>query len=311
MKRLLILVCGVLVALPALFVTGCDDSSNGMIVNQAIAFMAAPPGEDCQVWVMGADGSGKTMIASLDAGGAIQGVLSPDGLKVLYVEQDDVTASIVEKILSTGVKTVLITDPDSSDNDFAPSYSPDGTRIAYHDDRDGIHVMDVDGSNDELIPADATYGDHVPSWNSTSTKIVFYRGGSIYTMNPDGSDLTLIKEETQIYVYGLPQFLPDGRIVCMRTDEIIGYKDVVLLSADGSEETNLTPDTDNSDEFAPSVDNTGTRIAFATSRNDVYDVYVGTLTGSTLINLVNLTADTDFDCWRPRFGNLTVTQLID
>jgi Tol biopolymer transport system component len=118
-------------------------------------------------------------------------------------------------------------------------------------------------------------------------------------MNPDGSGQTLILELSENATYGQPQFLPDGRIICMRNGD---SQDIVLVNADGSGLVNLTPDTDDSDEFFPSVNSDGTKIAFATNRNSQRDIYIGTLSGTTLSNLVNITADTDTDCWRPLFG---------
>ena len=83
-------------------------------------------------------------------------------------------------------------------------------------------------------------------------------------------------------------------------------KDIVIMNADGSNEINLTPDTDASDEFAPTVNNAGNKIAFATDRNDADDIYVGTLTGDSLTDLKNLTEDVDYDCWRPRFSAIPI-----
>jgi len=76
------------------------------------------------------------------------------------------------------------------------------------------------------------------------------------------------------------------------------------MNADGSGLVNLTPGTDTSDEFFPSVNSDGTRIAFSTTRNTERDVYVGTLSGTTLTNLVNITATRSIDCWRPSFGTV-------
>ena len=81
-------------------------------------------------------------------------------------------------------------------------------------------------------------------------------------------------------------------------------KDIVIMNADGSGVVNLTPDTDDTDEFAPTVNEDGTKIAFATSRNGERDVYLGDFANNTISNLVNLTEDVDYDCWRPRFGPL-------
>jgi Tol biopolymer transport system component len=75
------------------------------------------------------------------------------------------------------------------------------------------------------------------------------------------------------------------------------------MDADGDNEINLTPNTDDSDEFAPTVNKAGDRIAFSIEDSSGnYDIYVGTFTGTALNDLKNLTADVDNECWRPRYA---------
>ncbi|MRS01659.1 hypothetical protein EG832_00275 [bacterium] len=273
-------------------------------ITEAIAFMAYP-NDSFEIWGMKADGSKKTPLAYIVNGGAIQGVFSPDGHKLLFVKQDATGSKLIEKNLQSGALKELVTD--SSNNPFTPSYSPDGTKIAYHDERDGIHVMNSGGPPGLPLP-NTTSADTTPSWNSSGTKIVFVRGwpsnGRIWVMDPDGSDpIEIQADATELgFTYWQPRYLPDGRIVCMRQSTSLSL-DIVILNANGSEPVNLTPGTDDSNEFYPSVNLAGNKIAFATDRLGHQDVYVGTLTGTTLTNLVNLTGDIDFDCWRPSFGN--------
>ena len=60
-------------------------------------------------------------------------------------------------------------------NDYFPSWSPDGTKIAFGTDRDGnyeIYVMNVDGSNLINLTNNAAT-DYYPSWSPEGTKIAF------------------------------------------------------------------------------------------------------------------------------------------
>lgn len=310
--RLKSLLAGLVIAATLMF-SGCggDDSYYYYVppppppgpITEAIAFMAYPD-NSFEVWGMKADGSNKTWLAFIAGGRAIQGVFSPDGRKLLFVKQDAISSQIIEKDLLSGALTVLVSDPTSSNNAFAPFYSPDGTKIAYHDDRNGIHVMNSDGTID-LPLSNTTSADTTPSWNSSGTKIVFVRGwpanGSIWVMNPDGSGQIEVQasDTGNGITFWQPKFLPDGRIVCMQQSTSL---DIVIMNADGSGLVNLTPDTGTTDEFYPSVNSDGNKIAFATDRHGHQDVYVGTLAGTTLTNLVNLTGDVGFDCWRPSFG---------
>jgi len=283
--------------------------------SEALTFLADPTGtgDNDEVWIMGTDGSNKVMLISNPDGEAVQQTMSPDGRTLVYVLQGP-GGQMVSKDLN-GVVTVLVDGGDTS-FDPTPSYSYDGTKIAYSMNHSasehGIRVMNADGTNIQVLTT--TNNDVTPAFNRGGDRIVFDRGrnGDICVMNADGSGLTVVKASSDNVKYGHPQFLPDGRIVCMRvTSGETGSKDIVIMDADGSNEINLTPDTDATDEWSPTVNQAGDKIAFSTYRNGASDVYVGTLSGDALTDLQNLTADVDYDCWRPRFGPVPSINVPD
>ncbi|MHB0875015.1 MAG: protein kinase domain-containing protein, partial [Anaerolineae bacterium] len=99
-----------------------------------------PPG--IAVYVMNADGSGLTLVAT-----GTEPAWSPDGTRLVYqASRDDNTDIYVANIDGSG--EVRLTDDPAVDS--SPDWSPDGTRIAFESDRDGnaeIYVMNVDGSD--------------------------------------------------------------------------------------------------------------------------------------------------------------------
>ena len=78
-------------------------------------------------------------------------------------------------------------------DEWEPSWSPDGKRIAFTSDEDGnwqIYVMDNDGKNQRKTLYRNPYYERNPSWSPDSKRVVFVsrRNGNrdIYVMNADG-----------------------------------------------------------------------------------------------------------------------------
>ena len=86
-----------------------------------------------------------------------------------------------------------------SNNDFddwSPSWSPDGKRIAFMSDRKGdgkrqIYVMDTNGGNQRRL-TNNRHDDHSPSWSPDGKRIAFTstRAGNseIYVMGANGGN---------------------------------------------------------------------------------------------------------------------------
>ena len=83
--------------------------------------------------------------------------------------------------------------------DDMPAWSPDGKRIAFFSDRDGVsdlYTMNADGT-DLIRLTDAVGGDEAPAWSPDGQYIVFQsdradlgRTWQIYVMRADGSGQT-------------------------------------------------------------------------------------------------------------------------
>ena len=98
--------------------------------------------------------------------------------------------SDVYVVPAAGGTEVNLTDQPASDPsgwDASPSWSPDGSRIAFISGRDGnpdIWVMDADGGNPANLTASIEH-ETDPEWSPDGSRIVF--SASLETKLPDGS----------------------------------------------------------------------------------------------------------------------------
>jgi Tol biopolymer transport system component len=130
-----------------------------------------------------------------------------------------------------------------------PAVSPDGSRIAYEFLR-GIYVMNADGSGQRMLTDGSTATDEDPAWSADGTRIAFSRNGAdIWTINADGSNPTnLTNTPSTNHDEVEPAWSPNGtkiaytRIGCEPERERPGAHCVFVMNADGSGQTNLTPE---------------------------------------------------------------------
>ncbi len=167
-----------------------------------------------------ADGTETSLLGPLrPREGYLDAAISPDGSQVAYTKPtEDGKATALYVIDVESGRSTLLVEPSVMDV-YKPTFSPDGTQIAYMDGggdhSHSVWVVDADGSDPHMIVKnEVTFGwdgGHVfgLAWSPTGDRIALglrrLPAAGIYTFAPDGSDFTrLIRDAIA------PSWSPDG-----------------------------------------------------------------------------------------------------
>ena len=235
------------------------------------------------------------MLTEGEAGPLLDGVdhaLLGDLVIAFKSNRDGVTAEIYAMRADGSGQTRLTSNPATDD---CPAWSPDGSKIVFCSDRDGIfqlYTMNADGSEVTRLTHSGARDLH-PAWSPDGTRIAFARvtflaNEDIFVMNADGTDPTPLTDFLGADYDAA--WSPDGtRIAFVSSRD--GHHHIFVMNADGTGVTRLTSGTGRHEHPAWSPD--GTRIAFASTR-DVgrFEIYVMNADGT---GLKRLTYDGEFN----------------
>jgi TolB protein len=265
-----------------------DDAAASTGVRSELVFSAWATGR-ATVYRIRPDGSG--LRALTDGLSAAFPAVSPDGRKIATTSTARLHPIYVMGVDGRGRS--LLVQPGG-----APSWSPDGTRIAYSltypPRKAGVYIVGASGGAVEKLPtrcpshAEAGGG---PSWSPDGSKIVYSCARTMWLMNSDGTGAHMIARG---WSFQPPAWSPDGTKIAFLSP---GRAHVILMNVDGTGLRRLAPRVHYKNQdcnVAWSPD--GSRLAFSPAFGG--GIYFMRLDGTHLVRLNGVPSDACGISWR-------------
>lgn len=268
-------------------------------------------------WLSGTPGNRNDMPLWSPDGNSIVFFSDRGGNPDIFVMNSD--GSDVRQLTRDAFASLYFT---KSSDDSNPSWSPDGSQIAFASGRDNqmltyvnhdIYVMSANGSNVQRLTNDGA-DEGGPRWSPNGESIAYTKmeyfsdqalidnpTWDIYVMNVDGTQQMQLTKDPSNELE--PSWSADGTRIAFISDRNGQNFDIYVMNADGSDVTQLTDDSAN--EFGPVWSPDGTQIVFNSDRNGHVQLFMMTIDGAKLIQLTKDSSNSAYADWS-RSGNRIV-----
>jgi TolB protein len=292
--------------------------------NGKIAFSRCCVNTGGDIWTANPDGTGAVDVSkdnNSDTGDS-DPAWSPDGTRIAFMREHKDTGSNsfarniwVMNADGTGQHNLTPNDPNAPTrvDEYTPTWSPDGTKIAFVRVDIGqqfccpvipgstdIWTMNADGTGlKNITNTPSNLDEHDPAWSPDGKKIAFAgvnsTGGHIFTVNADG---TGNQQELTTGSTSHPNWSPWGNQIVFSVAGSDNILRLWVMNADGSNQTQITDppvSQQNQGDTNPAWSPAGDKIVFETNQNE-----------STWWGLATVNPDgTDRAPFTPLTGNLS------
>jgi Tol biopolymer transport system component len=196
--------------------------------------------------------------------------LSPDGQTIVYARDINGQFDLISQ--RVGGSTLQNLTGGINENDMEPTFSPDGSRIAFRSERNGggIYVMGATGENVRLVVAEG----YNPTWSPDGQEIAYgtQSGSNLFNRVAVGSQIWIVNLQTNVkrrVAAGpdavQPHWSPGGHRLAYWGLRNNAQRDIWTVPAVGGEPVAVTDD--KAQDSAPVWTPDGNYLYYASNRN--------------------------------------------